>query len=363
MYNDTGENLSALVFKENGEVLTMIAPKLPPNERERLASLKSLKILDTPIEERFERITRLAKKTFGVPMAMVTLVDKDRQWFKSCSGFVGSETARSVSFCGHAINSDAIMVVPNATQDERFADNPFVSGAPCIRFYAGRPLKSPDGHRVGTLCIVDTKARELSHEDALALEDLSRMVEQELRTEQQGETERELRKALGEAEQRAAVDGLTRLWNQVTIHKILSSEMDRSSRSGKNVAVMMIDVDAFKQVNDSLGHQEGDWVLAEIARILRGTLRAYDSIGRAGGDEFLIVMPDATALSARMVAERCRKHIEEARLGRTSPAVPVTISVGVGLGSSAADAVLADADRALYQAKHGGRNRVVLFVG
>jgi GAF domain-containing protein len=127
-------------------------PALPPNENERLESLRALHLLDTPLEERFDRITRIAKKTMNTPIAVISLVDKERQWFKSIQGLGDIETARAVSFCGHAILRNETMVVTDATRDTRVFDSPLVTGPPHIRFYMGQPIRSPQNMNIGVLC-------------------------------------------------------------------------------------------------------------------------------------------------------------------------------------------------------------------
>jgi phosphoribosyl 1,2-cyclic phosphodiesterase/DNA-binding response OmpR family regulator len=149
-------------------------------EKERLAALRSLNLLDTEAEERFDRYTRIAAALFDVPVALVTLVDEDRQWFKSCIGTQECETSREVSFCAHALKQHEVMVVPDALADPRFADNPIVVGGPRIRFYAGAPLHLPGGHCVGTLCIIDHRPRQITNEQVKLLEDLGKLVEKEL---------------------------------------------------------------------------------------------------------------------------------------------------------------------------------------
>ncbi len=158
----------------------MHPPALPPDESRRLQALRNLCVLDTPAEERFDRIVRTAARLFGVPMALVTLVDEGRQWFKARVGLDGTETPRDVSFCGHAIIHASTFVVPDAVKDVRFHDNPFVVGAPFVRFYAGHPVRAPDGSRVGTLCLIDSTPRDFSDADRAALEDLAHWVELEL---------------------------------------------------------------------------------------------------------------------------------------------------------------------------------------
>ncbi len=158
----------------------MISPPLPLYETERLASLYRLAVLDTPGEERFDRITRLASRALGVPIALVSLVDANRQWFKSCVGLEASETGRDISFCGHAILGQDTFVIPDTLLDPRFADNPLVTGEPHIRFYAGQPLADLDGLNFGTLCIIDQQPREFSESDRQTLRDLGTWAAQEL---------------------------------------------------------------------------------------------------------------------------------------------------------------------------------------
>jgi PAS domain S-box-containing protein len=158
----------------------MRKPALPENDSRRVETLHDLQILDTGPEERFDRLARIAKSHYGVPIALVGLVDANRQWFKSCLGLDVTETDRRISFCGHAILEDKVLYVENALDDARFDDNPLVTGSPYIRFYAGAPLYAPDGMAVGSLCIVDTEPRRFSDSDFDVLRDLARCVESEL---------------------------------------------------------------------------------------------------------------------------------------------------------------------------------------
>lgn len=169
----------------------MHAPQIPDNEAPRLQALRVRGMLDTPAEERFDRLTRLAQRLFGVKIALISLIDAERQWFKSRQGLDVCETARDISFCGHAILASELFEVPDATQDARFADNPLVTDAPHIRFYAGAPLSSSDGFRLGTLCIIDTQPRQLSARDRGMLRDLADLVETEIAlSEQRSQSER-----------------------------------------------------------------------------------------------------------------------------------------------------------------------------
>lgn len=159
---------------------TMAPYPTPPDEAERLELLHALNLLDTPAEPVFDRITRLVAQILNVPIALVSLVDADRQWFKSRVGLEATETPREVAFCAHAITQTAPMIVVDATQDVRFEDNPLVTGNPNIRFYAGVPLRSAGGLAIGTLCAIDSKPRQLSADETNILIDLAALVSKEV---------------------------------------------------------------------------------------------------------------------------------------------------------------------------------------
>ena len=158
----------------------MILPTLPHNEKQRLQALRELLILDTPPEQRFDCLSAFAAKEFEVPIALVSLVDQDRQWFKSNFGMDVCETARDISFCGHAINMSETLVVPDALKDERFKDNPLVLGEPYVRFYAGALLRLPYGQVVGPLCLMDRRPRRFDKLDQAILGGLRDLVVEEL---------------------------------------------------------------------------------------------------------------------------------------------------------------------------------------
>lgn len=153
----------------------MSAP-VPKNEKKRLKVLWQYEVLDTVPEEVFDDLTDLAAHICETPIALISLVDEDRQWFKSKIGMTISETSRDVSFCAHAITSEGLLIVPDATKDKRFKDNPLVAGGQRIRFYAGSPLITPDGHALGTLCVLDKRPRTLRPEQQQALRVLAHHV-------------------------------------------------------------------------------------------------------------------------------------------------------------------------------------------
>jgi GAF domain-containing protein len=170
----------------------MIPPPAIPNETARMEAVESLALMYTPAEERFDRITRLATRLLETPIALVTLVSEEKQWFKSSVGLDVAETSRDVSFCGHAIASDSTLVIEDAQADERFADNPLVTGDPNIRFYAGHPIHASDGSRVGTVCVIDRRTRTFTEQDRAALRDLAAICENEIARAQVSDAHRDL---------------------------------------------------------------------------------------------------------------------------------------------------------------------------
>lgn len=177
----------------------MQAPDVPANEEDRIATLHSLNILDTARHDRFDRFTRMSTRIFDMPIAIISLVDRYRQWFKSTAGFDAEETPRDISFCGHAILGDGIFEIRNTRRDERFRDNPLVLEQPHIRFYAGAPLEAPNGHKLGTLCLIDRVPRRLSEEEKTMLKNLADMVVGEMINYVDTETGLDTRNALLDA--------------------------------------------------------------------------------------------------------------------------------------------------------------------
>lgn len=251
----------------------MIKPATPANEFRRLETLRSLKLLDTPPEERFDRVTRLAKKVFGTPIALVSLVDADRQWFKSRQGLDATETPRDISFCGHAILDDRVMVVNDATSDERFCDNPLVCGDPDIRFYAGYPISAPDGSRIGTLCIIDSKPREMSADDVGLLKELGRMVEEELI-----------------AANMTRNDPVTGLSNRLGFSMVADHLLSFCKRNETPASVLVFHFRNLRAIDDEHGHAEGDRAAVEFAHLLLTSFRDSDVVGRIGMDEFAVLL-------------------------------------------------------------------------
>ncbi|HDY7837639.1 TPA: sensor domain-containing diguanylate cyclase [Vibrio vulnificus] len=315
----------------------MQTPKKPDNEPQRIADLHSLNILDTAAEERFDRVTRIARRLFDVPIALVSLVDEDRQWFKSCFGLNASETPRDISFCGHAILGADTLIVEDASQDARFADNPLVAGEPHIRFYAGVPLMFEHSSCLGTLCIIDTKPRTLNEDERLDLIDLAKMAERELA-----------------ATHSASIDDLTQISNRRGFMTLAKKSMAYCEVGDYPYSIAYLDLNGFKPINDQFGHQEGDLALKAFADTMKKSFRESDVFARLGGDEFVVFMSGASRAVAQIAIQRfteaLQRYNQSANRGYDLSFCAGIVSVEPDANISL-DELLSQADKAMYQQK------------
>ncbi|NMF57947.1 sensor domain-containing diguanylate cyclase [Pseudanabaena yagii] len=315
----------------------MQEPNYPQNESIRIDTLRSLNILDTPSEERFDRLTRLAKRLFAVPIALVSLIDVNRQWFKSCIGLEVKETARNISFCGHAILENDILMIPDATLDERFYDNPLVTDEPRIRFYAGVPLVVANGSKVGTLCLIDRQPRTLNDEEQELLRDLGHLAEQELA-----------------AIHLATIDELTQISNRRGFKALSTHALNLCKRLNRTASLFFFDLDFFKEINDRYGHAEGDRALIGFSKILQETFRESDVIGRLGGDEFVALLTNADQTDGQLVLKRL-DQIRTDFNQREARGYDIQCSVGMvefdPHRHQSIDDLLQDGDRLMYAQK------------
>ena len=468
----------------SGEIMSV--PLSCSTEEQRLAALAAYQLMDTPPEAEFEEIGFLAASFFRTPVALVSLVDRDRQFFKAVVGDnYPRETPRGMSFCNFAVLSRATVVIEDATRDPRVADNPLVTGAPGIRFYAGAPLITPDGHAVGTVCAIDLKPHfDVSANDIKALqhlatqtmrqmelrrlkriEDVARRTKRSLAQSEErfrllvnsitdyaiymldpegkvtswnagaerlkgyrgeevtgehidrfytaderkaGVPSRSLQIALAEGryeaegwqvrkdgsrfwaeilikpvcdtigdvvgfakvtrditerhehrcqlEQLALYDPLTGLPNRV----LLRSKIEAAFAQGENVSVLLLDLDGFKDVNDTLGHEAGDLLLSAAAARISSVVKSPATVGRMGGDEFAVVLP--TLMDPMQVSALCQRVLDAFRapFELNGDDIYMALSIGVScsleaLSESTSGAILSDADIALYVAKEEGR--------
>lgn len=260
------------------------------DEEARLLALQSLQILDTPIEERFERITRLASRAFNVPMCAISCIDQDRQWFKSVQGVSICQTDRGVSFCQSTIESGEMVIVPDARLDPRYADNPMVTGEMGVVFYAGAPIFSFDRQPIASLCIVDTKPRELSEQQRLMLLDFARLAQYEIHAASSNRVQDQLINQIGTTWRTSLVDPLTRLWNLDGIRTILDELLIRSAQCNGHLSCIMIDLSDFKGINASIGESEADELMRRFSKALLTELGDDCIVSRIDADQFVIVI-------------------------------------------------------------------------
>lgn len=327
----------------------MPAAALPKNENERLAGLSALRILDTQGTADFDLFPELASALFSAPMAAISLIDRDRQWFKASVGLDVVETPRESSFCAHAIlDPTGMLCVPDATRDPRFADNPDVVGGPGLRFYAGSPIIGPDGHAVGALCIMDTRPREPSEQMLAQLRKLALAASGALN----------LHALLQKQHRLATIDPLTGLDNRAGLDRILHEELQQAPAGpGHSLALLFLDLDNFRNVNDLFGHGGGDDALREVASRLARVTRGSDTLGRFGEDKFYVLakgVPGDDILLA--MGRRIHAAFAEPFTVQHQP-VPLGTSIGIavsGEDTASAETLLHRADIALHEAKRSG---------
>lgn len=330
----------------------------------KIASLHSLDPFYTPLEERFERITRLARRALDVPIAAITVVEDGRQWFKSVAGLQVSELPLENSLCTEVLKDGKTVIVPDTREDLYLAENPLVCGRPKIRFYAGAPLKNSEKQTVGTFCAMGTRPRKPDANFATILADLADMAQRELFSVELNNAQAALVSKLGRARRQAMFDPLTRLWNRRGGTELLDSALKEALKHNHSLGVCLADIDNFKQINDQFGHQVGDQVLRRMAEGIVASVRPQDIVCRYGGEEFLVIVHDVDEKGCVAIGERICNGMRKLAIQTGGEPLPATISVGVALRARGetltTEHLVARADKALYESKRGGRDRVTM---
>ncbi|MEX1221122.1 MAG: EAL domain-containing protein [Idiomarina sp.] len=306
-------------------------------EKQRIDALNALAILDTPEEYRFDRITRLARRLFHVPISLISFVDVERQWFKSHPEFDIPETPREVSFCAHALGYQDVFVVNDASKHPRFKENALASDQKNpVLFYAGCPLQLKSGDRIGTLCLIDNKARHFSDQEKIVLKQLAKLVEEEIA-----------------ANEYQDIDHLTKLFNRSAFEHRTRSMLKIAKRSQLGIYLVLIDIDNFRHFNEVYGHNAGDQALVIIAEVLRRCFRQSDIIGRFAGDEFSILMINRHAehpFDLSSIIERFQHEVDKA-INESIATQALKLKVSVGF-ASATDGATFGYSKLLYEAEH-----------
>lgn len=250
----------------------MIKPPEPENEMQRIKALHSLNILDTQSEERFDRVTRVIQNLFNVPIASVSFVDSQREWYKSRFGLEFEETPREISFGGHVILEQNIMIVKDTASDIRFKDNPLVVGEPDIRYYLGCPLTIKGQFNIGTLCLIDHKVQQFNTFDIDIIKELAATVENEF---------------YGNSV--STIDEFTQLSNHEGIILIGRQIIKRCNQYDKGVLLLYFNLNNLKQINDNFGQEEANKILKIFSQQLLKNFRKTDAIARLGEDRFCVL--------------------------------------------------------------------------
>ncbi|MBN1239765.1 MAG: sensor domain-containing diguanylate cyclase [Gammaproteobacteria bacterium] len=349
-------------MRSSGADATELSRTIASTATIRLANLPTADLFYTPLEERFERITRLARRALDVPVAAISVMSPKKQWFKSVSGWSVTELPLERSFCQLTLETRGANVISDTQADPRTRNHPLVVGPPRFRFYAGFTLTDSNDLAVGTFCVFDVKPRALTSAEHQCLLDLAALAQRELVDDHLRNAHAALTAKLSIARRESMMDPLTRLWNRRGALMLLESAFRNADRAGIRLGVALIDLDDFKHVNDTHGHQVGDEVLRRIGGRLVRCVRHDDAMCRIGGDEFLLLMVDADATTASAVAERVRSEVTDQPIATRSGTITMTASVGCTIRepgeTTSIEDLLDRADRALLKSKGEGRNRV-----
>jgi diguanylate cyclase (GGDEF)-like protein len=326
----------------------------------QLADIHSQSIFYTPLDARFDRLTRLAQKALNVQVAAIALNNDGTLWFKSVQGWNIHELALAASFCARTLTTGQTVIIEDAQLDPDFAEHLLVVGATKFRFYAGWPIRDRTGQAVGTLAAYDRSPRRLSPADVQALRDLADLAQREFLTAELCDAQAQILAKLDIARRSAMIDALTRVWNRRAAEQLLRVAVEQADRDRTALAVCILDVNRFKDINDSAGHPGGDQVLRKVAAILVSSVRDGDAVCRYGGDEFLIIFEKTSREEIEAITERIRQRIGEFPVRTKTGEVNVTVSTGTALRSPgrpmSSEDLIEIADQALYRAKQSSRS-------
>ena len=275
----------------------MLAAPIPDNEARRLQALRAGFCAYAPREERFDRITRTAKRLLHVPISVISIVEQDEQWFRSVQGLEIDHTPRDMSFCGHAIALNKPLCIPDTWADPNFRDNPLVTGPPGIRSYLGWPLQIVPGLAVGSLCVIDTMPRRYGPEDFEALSDLAGMAEAELRLNSMSDIQNKLMMRLSALQRKGALDPLTGCWNIRGFRDLLAMSVDDARSNGTDLGICNMRIDDFDALAAAAGASNPDALTLMLAQVLRQRLPHKGALARLGATHFCALVPAKSAIA------------------------------------------------------------------
>jgi GGDEF domain-containing protein len=318
---------------------------LPEDEEARLRALERTFLLDSPSDPHLDRITSLARTTLGMPIALISLVDTRRQWFLSKQGVDVRETPREMAFCAHAITADEVMVIPDASGDERFSTNPLVTAAPNIRFYAGAPLRSAEGQNLGTLCVIDQQPHGFSEEQKAVLRMYAEQVSREIEIRQ--------------AQSHCPVTGL---WNREAFLALSEKEFQRSKRVGSRLHLLMFEHQSPPPERMAGGGISAEKGFRELTAEWQNTCAPADLMGRVADQVFALLLVAASSGEAMDIARSLCAVEQRIHRQRTFSREAGRMRVGL-TGQEPEDLSIADmvvrAENALYLTTEEGAEPII----
>lgn len=343
----------------------MITYPPPRFEQQKKEVLQRYQILNGAGIYYADQIAHTAANAFGVPIAIAALNTRYRHWYHSAHGVEGKDFDRLQMYCAPAILAQESFVLEDMREDMYFGNNPIVTGPPLAVFMAGAPLRDPDGKRFGTLCLIDHEPREFSDKQIRTLESFAQLMSDDICLRSAGRYAVrdliELEKARCDLFDLAMTDPLTKALNRRAFFRFAEREVHRLRRHGNPMSVLMLDVDKFKMVNDVHGHAAGDVVLQKLVELATQNVREEDLVGRLGGEEFAILLPETRPERAEMLANRLREDVKKLAFQGDGGEFGITVSVGISepdCVDASIKPALERADAALYSAKRNGRDRV-----
>jgi diguanylate cyclase (GGDEF)-like protein len=319
---------------------------------------------DSPssLAERLDIVTRLTRRLFRVPVALLSLMNEGKLRLFAGQGVPSSLIGTEVAFDAATVHNDGPLVVPDTLGDTRFLDHPWVTGRLQVRFYAGTLVLAPDGNVAGVLSVCDRSPNALAEGDLILLRDLARLVESELKLVALGRAQAALVEQSEALRRRSLVDTRTQLWNRHAMFELLDREFHRARREHEAVGVILGEIDRFDSIVQEHGQPTGDSVLVEVTNRIRGVVRRSDTVARFGPDEFLVFLGRCDLENAATLAERMRHRIRKTPIAAGTKQISVTMTFGVAASDESADwtpdTLVRRADEALAEAVQGGRDQV-----
>ncbi|QAU34606.1 sensor domain-containing diguanylate cyclase [Janthinobacterium sp. 17J80-10] len=310
------------------------------------------------LEQQMARIRRIGRQLFGVADCVILFRCHECE-FPAATARLGAGEA----FCASLPYPEGSVAVPDLRRDLLLSEHASATATPSVRFYAAHPLRNPEGTIIGSISLVDYAPRAFDEGAGRMLADLAALVEREMQLQSLNAQQIALQKKNKSLRRRTLVDPMLKIWNRGAILRILGIEADRCDKQGLPLALIVVDLDFFKKINDSHGHPAGDAVLINVAARLRSCLRPQEALGRYGGEEFLVVLPGACHETALAIGERMREAV--AAQDEIVGGVTLHLSISAGIASTvqfpsaSTDELISLADTALYAAKDAGRNRVM----